>query len=379
MSKQPGLAHEILRLPVFDTHSHLNAPDRSMSAQGFSDLGHYFWLSQQLKGAGWEESNTLDTAAAEAYFDAFRKTENTAMNWCLRRILSDIYGITISSPGDILNADAAIRERAGASGHVEAVCEKGNIKRVVQNLESQAEYPEVPWLGLLVADNLNAPVASFLESPSEASLEATVVALRGTVDAMAMAGQPGARIDYNLFESLAEARWREALLDAIFERLDHHRMFVQMFIGMKRQPGGSFPQNDPCRITKLDPYFCRFPNCRFELVCAAEGNCLDVVQAAVKCPNVYPGGLWWYTFRPSMFRQTMQQRLEALAPMKCPILVSDATCIEWCYGKSVLVKSLVAEFMVDRVSAGWLSEECALRAASAWLHDAAAGYYTASR
>lgn len=365
----------ILELPVFDTHSHINAPGRPLAARNFADLGHYFWLAQQLKGVGWQEPETMNEAAAEAYFNAFIKTENTAMNWCLRRILRDLYGVVIRSAEDLMVADRIIRERSDSEEHVRETCRKANIRHITQNLVSQAVFPMLPDLGVLVADTLNGPVSAFMEAPSEDAVGVAVSSLHAAVDAMVAAGQKGARIDFNLFESIGETSWREALLEAIFSRLHDHGMFVQMFIGMKRHPRGSFPQNDPLRITGLIPFFQNYPDCRFELVCAAEGNCVDVVQAAVMNPNVHPGGLWWYTFRPSMVRQTLEQRMEALAPLKCPVLASDATCIEWCYGKTMLVKSLIAEFLAGKVDAGWISEECALRAASAWLHDAPAAYY----
>ena len=365
----------IMALPVFDTHSHLNAPGKALAARNFADLGHYFWLSQQLKGVGWKEAHSMNEAAAEAYFDAFTKTENTAMNWCLRKILLDLYGLTIRSSRDIQAADSIIRERAEDAGHVLEVCQKGNIRKVTQNLVSQATFPGAPELGVLVADTLNGPVSAVVDAPSEDAVGRAVSSLHALIDGMAGEGNKGVRIDFNLFESIETAAWRQALLDAIFSRLHAHGMFVQMFIGMKRRATGSFPQDDPARITGLLPFFQSYPDCRFELVCAAEGNGLDVVQAAVMNPNVHPGGLWWYTFRPSMYFQTMEQRLEALAPLKCPILASDATCIEWCYGKSLLVKSLVAEFLAGKVAAGWISEECALRTASDWLYQAPAAYY----
>lgn len=369
------LKRRIIELPVFDTHSHVNAPERSMGARNFGELGHYFWLSQQLQGVGWREPEAIDQAAANAYYDAFVKTENTAMNWCLRRILLDVYGVVVRSPKDILVADALIQEQAQCADHIQAVCAKGNIQKIVQNLESQALYPEMPELGILVADTLNATISSVVEAPSQDTVDAAVSSLTRQLDALSEKGQKGVRIDYNLFELIAEAPWRKALLDAIFGRLHQHKMFVQIFLGMERRSTGSYPQYDAMRITQMDEYFLRHPNCRFELVCAAEGNCLDVVQAAVKCPNVYPGGLWWYTFRPSMFMQTMQQRLEALPAMKCPLLVSDATSVEWCYGKSMLVKTLAAEFLSQKVADAWITEECALRTASAWLYDAPASYY----
>jgi glucuronate isomerase len=370
------LVATIEALPVFDTHSHLNAPGRALGARGFHDLGYYFWLSQQMQGVGWREPEELTEETACAYFDAFVQTQNTAMNWCLRRILLDLYQIELNRPQDILAADKMIRERAGFSSHVQEVCQKGHLRQIVQNLESRAGFSDAPGLDVLVADTLNAPVETCLQYPSDASVRQAASVLRRTVDAMAKAGRRGARIDYNLFETLEVEGWRSTLLDAVFSRLHHHGMFVQIFMGMKREPRGSFPQDHPRRITTLYPFFRAYPDCRFELVCAAEGNSLDVVQAAVANPNVNPGGLWWYTFRPSIYRQALQQRLEAVAPLKCPVLASDATCVEWCYGKTMLVKKLVSEVLVRNVEEGWISEDCAIRTASAWLHDAAASYYT---
>ena len=210
------VTRSIVELPVFDTHSHLNAPGRPLAAQSFSDIGHYFWLSQQMQGVRWTASEALNQRAAEAYCDAFIKTENTSMNWCMRRILLDLYGVTIRSPDDILTADAVIRERAESREHVETVCRKGNIKKVVQNLESQADFPEAPGLGGLVADSLNGPLSALLENPSDEVFEQTMAALSETVDAMARKGQAGARLDFDLFESMKNDAWRKALLNAVF-------------------------------------------------------------------------------------------------------------------------------------------------------------------
>lgn len=374
--KSLDLVERIIDLPVFDTHSHVNAPGKTIQASCFADLGYYFWLSQQLKGVGWEESDTLDMRAATAYFDAFTKTENTAMNWCLRRILLDLYGIQIRSPHDILIADNIIRERSQeASVHIRDVCKKGNIQRVTQNLDTQSRFVDAPELGVLLADTLNQPLNAFNQDPSENGADKTISKLIKIADAMSQQGRKGARIDYNLFETIKNVSRRDAFLKAIFSRFHKNNMFVQIFIGMKRHQRGSFPQNDQTRITELIPFFQEYSKCRFELICAAEGNCLDVVQAAVMNPNVFPGGLWWYAFRPSLFVQAMEQRLEALAPLKCPVLASDATYIEWCYGKSMLVKVIMGKFLSGKVEAGWLSEECSVRTASAWLYDAPAAYY----
>jgi glucuronate isomerase len=144
---------------------------------------------------------------------------------------------------------------------------------------------------------------------------------------------------------------------------------------MIRSPGGSFPKNDTSRITDLYKFFRKYPKCRFELLSAADGNSMDVIQAAIGNKNVYVGGMWWYNFRPSMYKLSMQYRFEALAPEKCVLIASDATCIEWCYAKVLLVKKLLAEFLNEQVRNGWIDREQAIYTAKTWLYDAPAAYY----
>jgi glucuronate isomerase len=68
-------------------------------------------------------------------------------------------------------------------------------------------------------------------------------------------------------------------------------------------------------------------------------------------------------------------RLEGLPAEKSSILCSDGRCIEWCYAKTKLVKELLADFLFEEVSLGYISEEDALWVAREWLHDAPARRY----
>ena len=102
---------------------------------------------------------------------------------------------------------------------------------------------------------------------------------------------------------------------------------------------------------------------------------LDAVQAATIFPNVYVGGMWWYNFRASTYRASMQYRLEGLPPSKCVLVVSDARCIEWCYGKVLLVKHLLADVLHDQIQRGWLGRDDALWGAGEGLYGAAAARY----
>lgn len=150
---------------------------------------------------------------------------------------------------------------------------------------------------------------------------------------------------YNLSSVTGPDEIMMLLLHHICSELQVRGMFLQLFLGVERRwcNKSAAPVNDPLRIVKLYGLFERY-SIPFELVVASELNNLDIVQAAWNFPNVHVGGMWWYNFRPSTYLQSMQYRLEALAPLKCSFIVSDARCIEWTYGKLLIVKKYLRAF-----------------------------------
>jgi glucuronate isomerase len=213
------------------------------------------------------------------------------------------------------------------------------------------------------------------------------------VDGLARAGITCIRAPASPFDALGRSAYTDtpsetlssrqeiALLlgHSLYRALDRHAMVAQLFVGVEPTSGGErIGVDDTKRMPNLHGLFDRYPDCRFELIVGAEGNNLDAVQAARVYRNVYVGGMWWYNFRASTYRQSMQYRLEALPSRKCSLVVSDARCIEWCYGKILLIKHLLAEFLCDQIERGWLDRANALRVARDWLHDSAAALYSGS-
>jgi len=177
-------------------------------------------------------------------------------------------------------------------------------------------------------------------------------------------------------EGLSKATVATYLTHVLFEALSEQGMFAQLFLGIERNvtPRTAMAVDDPRRITALYPLFEMY-SCDFELVIGAPGNNLDAAQAARIYPNAHLGGLWWYNFRPSTYRQAMQVRLEAVPAMKAALVASDARCIEWCYGKILMVKLLLAQFLREQIEHEWIGEDDALWVARSWLYDAAARRY----
>ena len=171
----------------------------------------------------------------------------------------------------------------------------------------------------------------------------------------------------------AHAFLAHAVLSSLSE---HPGMFAQFFLGIVPLPGcpGRMAVSNTQAVPILHALFRRYA-CDFELVAGAPGLNMDVAQAARMYANVYAGGLWWYNFRSSTYREAMQTRIEAVPARKCALLVSDGRCIEWCFAKTMLVKKLLADFLCDQVRGGWINEEDALWVAQEWLHDAPARRY----
>lgn len=393
----------IAQMPVFDTHTHLNLPGVPVTAQTFWDIAHYFWFQQELLSVGYplEAPELPQSQRTAAFVSAFNAVRNTHWHRVVRAICSDLYGQELTdedglcTPGRVAALDAAVREHAQQPGWAQAVIDRLAIRRITVNALSEANFPGLPGVGVAVPTWKDQDVweARLLTAPDPRDvIEAARTAARVEVDGLAAAGIGGMRVAAEPFEVGGKAAvglmnavpdrgltaWQAgALISHIFfEALSAQGMFAQLFLGIERDvtPRTSMAVDVPRRITDLYPLFEDY-TCGFELVIGAPTDNMAAAQAARIYPNVHLGGLWWYNFRASTYTQTMQARIEAVPASKSAIVASDARCIEWCYGKILLVKWVLADFLHTQVKQGWLSGNDALWVAQEWLHNAAARRY----
>jgi len=394
------LRQRVLAMPVWDTHTHL-VPD-ALPAQDFWDIGHYFWFLRELQAAGYpaQPEALPEDARIKAYLRAFNATRNTSMNWVVRHILSELYGIQLTDADSVRAADRAVRERAADPGWPRRVVTKLAIRRICVHADEPVEFANLPGVSHIAPIDAGLAWGALIEraltaADRRAAVQHAIVEIDRAVDDLAQAGVTCLRAPEFPFVALGRAAYADAELTAgagrqavelalghaLYRALDRAAMqgrvmVAQLFVGVEPTTGGQrIGVDDTRRIPNLHGLFDRYPNGRFELISGAEGNNLDVVQAARVYPNVYVGGMWWYNFRASTYRQSMQYRLEALPPSKCSLVVSDARCIEWCYGKILLIKHLLAEFLSDQIQRGWLDPAGALRVAQDWLYGSAAALY----
>jgi glucuronate isomerase len=388
-------------LPVFDTHTHMNNPGVPIAAQSVWDIVHYFWFAQELWSVGYP-TKPMDLEEDERigrFVAAFSQVRNTVWATMVRETFRRLHGVELSDAASVRAADEAVRAKSADAAWPREVADRLHIKRITVNHEQCADFPGLPGVGAAVpllpdhkqwlqriADAADQRGAG---DEAEASVRQTVAGLRDR-------GHRGMRIDTSVFgdqpqEAIEQAVAGEAglpkngasrmqvqtfLTHALLRALSEHGMFAQLFLGIHRTtPAGTMMAvNDPRRIVNLYPLFERYA-CGFELVAGAPQHNMDVAQAARIYPNVHAGGLWWYNFRNSTYRDAMQARLEAVPASKSVILASDGRCIEWCYAKTLLVKWLLADFLHEQVQGDWISEADALWVAREWVHDAAERRY----
>jgi len=388
-------------MPVFDTHTHMNNPGVPIAAQNVWDIVHYFWFAQELWSVGYpKQAMELDEdERIERFVAAFAQVRNTVWAMMVREAFSRLYGVALSDAASVREADEAVRAKAADDAWPRAVMDRLHIKRITVNHEKAADFPGLPGVGAAVP--LLPDYKPWLQrigdaADQRAAGEEAEAYVKQTAAGFAARGRRGMRIDTSVFgdqpqEAIAaavagagglpkrgasEMEVKAFITHAILRALSEHGMFAQLFLGINRPPHAQnmMAINDPRRITNLYALFERYA-CDFELVAGAPQHNMDVAQAARIYPNVHAGGLWWYNFRPSTYRQAMQARLEAVPAGKSVILASDGRCIEWCYTKTLLVKWLLADFLHEQVQGGWISEADALWVAREWLHDAVARRY----
>lgn len=388
-SKEAFEAH-IMQLPVLDTHTHL-VGDR-LCAKDFWEIAHYFWLFREMQAAGYpaHAMELAEDMRIAAFLEAYRATKSTLMNIAFTHILKDLYGIELSDAASVREADAVIQRSAGSGSWAQEVADRMHARRFVVNIPEHANFQGMNENAILIP-RIDGKIGGWVKE-IEGSNQPAVAFERARenlgqlLDSYKLADCRGVMTTLPSYEArsnrkvvIGQGSTKDEILMMLLHELgaaaEQRDMLVQLFLGVERSwCGTAVPVNDPARIVKLSALFESY-GCTFELVVASELNNLDIVQAAWNFPNVHVGGHWWFNFRASTYRDSMQYRLEALPAIKSSLIVSDARCMEWSYGKIRVIKRLVSEFLWHQMEAGWIDQITANQVAEDWLYRSAAKRY----
>ena len=383
---------ELEKLPVYDAHTHLVG--NKLCAADFWEIAHYFWFLRELQGAGYPDDyeSLSEDRRIDAFLPAFNKTRSTGMNYAVRRIFRDLYGIEMTDKKSVYDAIEKVKASFSSSGWAKETMTKGNIQFAVVNNEEHSNFINLDNVGVWlprIDGKLNEASRRIFFEDAGKRMETAEIVKNELLDFLTACCDKKANAFMTTLGTFSKKTWLNNggsfeniddcyiyLLHAICAFAESRDVSLQFFLGVERgYCRDVVPVNNNERILNLYGLFEKY-KINFDLVVASEGNNMDVVQAAHIFRNVHVGGMWWFNFRPSTYMDAMAKRFEVLASTKTYLSISDSRCIEWCYGKNVLIKKLAGDFLSRKVDEGFINYNDALEIAGDWLFGSANKLYS---
>ena len=429
----PGLSRSIERLidatPIVDPHTHIHC-DRPSSPDLAALLG-YHWVQTELIAVGMPRDD-LDPSLPpderiQRIIPYLGRMRNTAMSWCIDRILRDLYDF--DGPFVDESKAPALMDRVAAKGRdsgwpVEVLRERCNIRTFVTSLGNRGDASSAiadDAYFMLDAHYLFCPgVATDLEPYFSGRIEKRDYhrALREV-----LGQEPGSaaqlktalhdwfdrtvtgRVRFSNTFIPVEQRFRRpepAEIDAILARLaggdpfevdvdalvdfvtwsalewhHEHKKAVQIAVGAEYFicDGKSIPRFQENWTSEMARVFHHFGNARFDLMMASDVLSHEVAVLARQFPNVYTSGYWWHNFFPITVEKIVGLRFQVAPMTKFSAYLSDAYSVEWTYGKLQLVKKAMASALAHQVEAGFAREDDLPALLQQVLHDSPRDLY----
>ena len=428
---QRDLEQALAELPILDVHTHLTGG--RLAARGLHDLLLYHMVISDLYGAGCpsgqrltEFPNSPDQAEAhqrqQEAIPYLPHIRNTSMSWMLRIILKDLYGwdqpITAANWRAL---DDLIRERADDRAWQHALLDRAHIRRTGaefarrgaglddDRLQYSLEwgfFTRTQWgeydtalyelercWGRSLAGSV--PIGTGPRPATERTITTVAdvhAAIQYYVDTMpfgqifSMATHLSTDIDYQVVSDaemeaalarrpqagLAERSLYASYVNEVFlTALEAHagEFVFQFSFGAEPLPFETGARLSQTTLAQIAEVIARHPKLRFQCLLASRHANQSLCTMARELPNFSLAGYWWHTFFPSAILQMMDERLDMVPANKQIAFFSDAYCVEWSYGKWVLVRQLLASVLAARVERGQYSFDDAVSIARTILFE----------
>ena len=426
------LEQGLAEIPLLDVHTHLVGEKLSARGLHDLLLYHMVISDLYSAGCpsgnrltefpGWPGQEEAHRRIQEAlpYLPNIR---NTSMFWVLRQILDHLYDWQEPiTPDNWRRLDGLVRERADDPAWQYSILDRAGIQRSCTELARRGggrddvrlqyalewgfftrsqwgEYDtalyelERCW-GRLPESPL--PVSGGHARPRTErlirSLEDVHAAVQHYVDhipygqLISMATHISTDINFRLVTdqemSAALARREKAGLEernlyasyvneAFLTALEKHagEIVFQFSFGAEPLPFETSSRLSQRTIGQLGEMIARHPRLRFQCLLASRHTNQSLCTLARELPNLSLVGYWWHNFFPEAICQVMAERLDMLPVNKQIGFFSDAYCVEWSYGKAMLVRKLMAQVFAERVERGQYSLDEALSIARSILYE----------
>ena len=142
--------------------------------------------------------------------------------------------------------------------------------------------------------------------------------------------------------------------EAFLTALEKHgeQIVFQFSLGAEPLPFETGSRLSQRTIGQLAEMIARHPGLRFQCFLASRHANQSLCTLARELPNFSLAGYWWHNFFPDAIRQVMAERLDMLPVNKQVGFFSDAYCVEWTYGKALLVRKQLARVLAEKVESG---------------------------
>lgn len=434
MNTYEKLSRQISEIPLVDVHTHIDLSH--LSARGLHDLLLYHMIISELYSVGCPDGMRLselpDDAEAETRIARaipyIQQVQYTSCYSILKKTLSGLYGFS-----DEITADnwrrlhSQIRERY-QSGYADAILKKANIvavnteycrkhgqqhDRFFYSLEwafftrSQYGVFDAPLLELEIAASQQEP-----EGPIPVTFDEALYASRRRIETVEQTDEAmelyvskipfdhivslpthfstdiryGRVTKQEMAEALSNRKhagsWERDIYanyinNQYFKTLSRYgkKAAVSISVGaepLKYETGTKLSAETLYAIESLAN---QYPGLDFILFNGCDYQDTALSGIIRETQNVYAAGFWWHNFYPSTIETIIRSRLERLPLSKWFGYFSDAYCVDWAYGKSLLIRDCFAHALASFVDRGVYSLNDALFVARQLLYQNAKNYF----
>jgi hypothetical protein len=428
---QRDLEAALAEMPIIDVHTHLVGG--RLAARGLHDILLYHMLISDLYGAGcpsgarltefpnWPDEAEAHQRIQEAipYLPHIR---NTSIWWVARMILKDLYDWDEPLTADNWRGlDRRVRERADDRAWAHSILDRAHIQRTGAEFARRGQgqdderlqyslewgfFTRTQWgefdTALYELERCwgrkpagSVPIGTGPRPPTEriirslADVHAAVKYYVETIpyaQLLSMATHLSTDIDYRPVSDaemeaalarrpqagLAERSLYAAYVhEAFLTALEPHggELVFQFSLGAEPLPYETGARLSQTTLAQLADMIARHPRLRFQCLLASRHANQSLCSMARELPNFSLAGYWWHNFFPSAIVQLMDERLDMVPANKQIAFFSDAYCVEWCYGKWLLVRKLLAGVLAARVERGQYTRDDALSIARTILFE----------
>lgn len=426
------ILEQILELPILDAHTHLvggklgarGLHDILLYHMAVSDL----YAAGCPTGArltqypGWPTDEEAHSRIEEA-IPYLRYVRNTAISHGIRTILRDLYDINATvDESNWRRIDGIIRERADDTSWQREVAAKAKIKRffteiarredgqdddILQYSLEWAFFTRCQWGEFDTAlyelekcwgkePDSPTPIGTG-QRPKTERVVKTVDDVRDAVEwyvdhiPAEMVQSTATHISTDIdFRPVTEAQMGQALArrgcagpeerdvyasyvnEAFLTELESKlggRVVYQFSFGAEPLPYETASRLSQRTIAQVAEMASRHPKLRMMCFLSSHHANQSMCTLCRELPNLSVAGYWWHSFFPGTIRRTLEERLDMLPTNKQVGFFSDAYCVEWAYGKSVIVKQALADVLAAKIIQGQYDMDLAVDTARQILFD----------